>query len=803
MDKDTSAQDSLEVGINNPELDKSLKPTVRALKDERQAWSVFSNLRDSNKTRNDIFAKIAEKINGNQPFPDQRKTAQGWKSNFSLLFLSGVLGQIVPSLTSFIENAKFLTQSKLKDESPEGQKKSEILREKFTSLMRRWPDFRSFYSSLCQELVSTGYGFVIRTDEYDWRGKFYRQDEAFVPDGTPQYSKGVQVLGVKQDFLIDEITSIIRDKEAAEAAKWDVDNTVEAINKAIPYDQLTQSDTTQNPRKWEDAIREGNLGISHSAGAKIVEAAHLFAVETGEDGKVTHVILDRNAEHAKLLWHESRFDSMRDVVNLFTLEPGNGKFYSPKGIARQLVNYAIAIDNLVNRAMDNLFLAGLIVITWDPARGLPNPKIKVPFLSVHPDAKMDQKPKLQATVNEFVAAVNFVVEQAQRAVGAYLSTALTPEGQGTQADKTARQATIEYQRELQSKAAFIARFAGQWSDYVGTAQRIACNPDTNDPEAKEFRELVLGDKENGIEPVVTEEELKEWAESPAAEVLQDLTQSENQAKLAVTQGIFANPLVQRFYDMKKVSDAGITAAMGGNPQFVKDITLPDAMDPTSEIEGFRQQQLETEAILAGASMPVSPRDLHKTHLDQLIPDMQKGAQNLQQNPQQALDHPEILDHNHAGIVHGVAHVEEWKKQGALPQETAPYEQALSAGEQGLTQFAKQLQQMKAQQEQQKAEQEAQMQAQMQPPVDQNQAIAEEGKPLPMTEKLAVAWIGQYDKLGQPERTRLEALTGLLQPHEEIAKHIDNANSPPIPLDNSENQAQTEPAMQSTPEPPPI
>lgn len=783
MDDITEAEQEINTGgINNPDLDKDLKPGVTALKNPEQAWAVFSSLVGDSHDRNDINARVNKKFNGEPPITSLK---EAWRSNVSMLFLSGVIGQIVPSLTSYIENCRFLTQAKLKDDSQDGQRKTELLREKFTSMIRQWRGFRAFYSSLCQEIVLTGYAFVIWSDEYDWRGRFYREDEAFVPDGTPPFSEYVQVLGVKQDFLIHELTSIIQDKEAAEAAKWKTDNTADAINKAIPY---KDNEDPNNPRKWEDAVREGNLGMSHSSGAKVVETGHLFAIETGapeKDGNVpvTHIILNRNDKHDDLLWHEKRFKSMSDVVCLFTLEPGNNKFYGSKGIGRTLANYAHLIDIIVNRAVDNLFLSGLIVVQWGGAKGLPNPKVKTPFLAIHPDAKFDQKPKLQANAEEFVVAVNFIVDRAQQAVGAYLAAALNPAEEGK--ERTAREATIDYQRELQSKAAHIARFAGQWGDYVSNTQRKACDADTTDSQAKEFQEWALGDKEKNIPAVVTREELTEWAESAAAEVLQDLTQAENQAKIGIADAVMGNPMV----DQVKSLRMKITAMIGGNPSVANDLILPNAIDPNEEIEQFRQQQIETEAILNGASMPVSGRDNDEVHLKQIMPDMAKGMQALVQNPESALDKPETLDHLHAGGVHAAAHVQGMKNKGAPPEKTAPYEQALDQGDKVLTKFAEQLQKMKAAKEQQAQE------AQQQPPVEPDQPMGSTEKPLPFTEKVAVAWIGQFEQLDTNSRARLEKLTGLIDSTEELSKNVDTA------LDNAKEVVNSSvPILATPPEP---
>lgn len=768
-DQSEPVSDAAMGGISNPDLSpKSLKAGKPALSGEFQAWSVFETLRDGQSERNAINAQISDNCNGKAPYC--ATDISPWQSNFSTLFLSGIIDKIVPTLVGYVENTKYLTQSKLKDESPIGQAKTEKMRHCFTQAVRRWPGWRSFISALCQELILIGYTFAIRTDEYDWRPKHYRQDKAFVPEGTPQFAEFVQVLAVEQDILIHELTEIIQDRESAEAAKWSVENTVESINRAMPLDESNATDNQQNPRKWVDIIQEGNVGLSHSKGAKAVRLGHVLAVETGDNGKVTHVVLDRDGEHKALLWHESRFDSMRDVVTLFTLDPGNGNFYGSRGVGRRAVNYSVAMNGVINDLVDQIRLQGLLVLQQDLAKGTPPPRIKRPFLWLNKDSTLvQQRQQLATNIQSGVQLVNKLAEMAQIATQQYVPNTIADDAGGSLDHPTAHQVSIDYQREQQSVASFIGRFAGQLAEMIGMMQRAMMNPETNDKEAKEVQAYLLGDKKKGYPPIVTKEELKEWAESPAAEVLVDLTIQENQSKLAAANDpeIMNSPFIDQTARLQMKLEAML-------PQpTVESLLKPGVVDPNEEAENYRQQTMETDAILQGGSMPVSGRDNHKVHLDVLLPDMIKGVKGLQQvvqkNPQAAAEQKvgEALDHFHAGMTHAEAHVQEWAKQAPPKQQIAPYAEAVKTGRQVLEQLAQRLMETREKvlehQEKQKQEQ---MQLQQQQAMEQMQMMGggePQAQQVPFSEKIATSWIGQYDKLPDAERRRLETLTGLSTP----------------------------------------
>ena len=769
---DDSPQDSTPSTIQQPDIDpKTGKINRPAVSDGAQAWSIFKALRDANLTRNDLNSEIVSRFNGKLPrIESTRSTGEAWKSNFPTGFMEGIISTVVPTLTSFIESAQSYTQSHLDDDTEEARNKSELAQEAFTKKVRSWRGWRSFCYALCQEVILIGYAFSAWTDEYEWRPTFYRQDQARIPDGSEQFSEYVQTLGIDQSFLIHELVDVIDDRKSAEAAGWNVDNVIEALNNAMPDDPNRKNTEGSLTRTYEDMMREGNIGSSFSTGARVVDAGHLLVIEPDEG--VSHFILDRNNSNNVLFDKHKRFDSMSEVVVLFTLEPGNGKFYSSKGLGRRLLNLTIAIDNTVNEAVDQLRVASLLIVQWDNAgKTLPPPRVKAPFMMIDPNAKFDQKAGFQANVSAFIELHNKLLEIAQQAVGAYIQGAVKD---ATTGDKTATQARVDYQRELKSTAAFISRFAGQLAEMFQEMQKRLCNPDTTDDEAKDFQKQL---KEYGF----SKAEIKEWAESSVAEVLQDLTQGENNAKIAIAEKFRGNPN----FDQIKLDEIEVTAMIGGNPSFAKEVMLAEGIDPTMEVEQVREQIMENEAIIAGASIPVSPRDNDEVHLKVLIPELMKGGQAMAQNPQAVLQNPGMLDHVNAAIIHGQAHLQSWEKKGAQPDKIAPYEQALKKADDALTGFAGNLQKMKGAQQQPQQPQQSQQQPQA--PQSSDGDVDQGGA---MSEKTLVAWISKYEALPGPERARLEAIGGIgPQPGEPPM-----VDTPPLNQEKQENITVSHPGV---------
>src|SRR5205814_5738571 len=137
----------------------------------------------------------------------------------------------------------------------------------------------------------SGAAFALRLDPYTPWPKFFRVDQAFVPDGTGQHAQTVQVITAKEDVMIHDMVERIKDRQAATDAGWDVEAAAKVINEALPKSAPNTGEATA--RTYEDAIREGNLGSSF-AGATMIELWHVLAIEptdeVGKEPKVSHFI---------------------------------------------------------------------------------------------------------------------------------------------------------------------------------------------------------------------------------------------------------------------------------------------------------------------------------------------------------------------------------------------------------------------------------------------------------------------------------------------------------------------------------
>jgi hypothetical protein len=671
MDNKLPAVTETNYGVNNPEVTvegSSLKVGRRAVSSDDQAWQCYWNLKHNQEKRNIVNAKIAERYTGKRPRDPSTLKNEGrsWQSNFPTGMLEGIINRIVPNFLNAVEQQQYLTQAKLPDQIDgkdvvDKDSKENIFRDVFTRKVKSWREWRNFNAALATELVLIGYLYTLYTDEDTPWPMFARQDQAWVHEGSPQFADYLQTFSYEQPILINQLIKLVKNRTADDGSGWRLENVAAALNNAMPLDRTQgrkNADTTQI-RAFVDLIRESSTADSFVAGAKGIYLGHLYVIEPDEEkgkGNVTHYMLDV-ATKKVLFSRERRFDTMGDVVTLFTLEPGNNKFYGSKGVGRMLANLSIGVDELVNDAVSQMKMSGMMVIKTDSSKTAINANIKVraPFAIVNADGTLE-KEQFPTDIEGFVSLYEQLTKIAEVAVGAYIPNVLASDP--SQGRRTARESTIDYSRELQSQSAYIARFVGQYQgEMLHKVQKRLGKRDSTDDDAKSFRAELLEKK-------LSDKEIDLLCESPAVESISDSSSQQAQSIAMLATELAGNPMI----DQKKVLEAKIVNQ--ASPDIAKDWILTDAEDQTIQAEAISKQLLECVAMEDGTPMPVSPRDAHEIHLKTQIGKLQPVLQGLVgaigEDPSQ-ID-PKDLDALNLNLAHGEAHIQYMQKGGIKDEE---------------------------------------------------------------------------------------------------------------------------------------
>jgi hypothetical protein len=599
------------VDINSPEIPRSGKlpggePPVRAIASDEQAASIVRRLEQDNRDRNIKNARIQSRYDAEKPFPAGNLIAEGlaWKSNFPTQPMANLVDKVAPRFKRAVSSAKYLTASKLPETFPGASFKTEKFRREITELCRSHPCWDDLIGEIGQEDALFGYTAAGWLDEWSWFPTHFRGDRFLIPQGTKQHARQAQVVCFIEYYQPHELWEKISDGDAAEAAGWDVPSAIEAINNAQPA--AVRANSAEQNRVYTDLLRENNLANSLASGAKEIVIYNVLVYEV--TGKVSHWKM-AYPDMKVLFKKEDRFKSMDWAACFFSFQQAGGTMHSSKGIGRMVYAMAGVIDRARNEVVDRLQLAGKVIVQG-PDKDLARFRMSVygNAILIGQGFEIAQQ-SIDPRVEEFITLDTYLQNLLDQQTGNVSPHQLKGER------VTNDQVNLFAHREEETKDNVLSRFVKQVATMVSTIQKRACNSSCDDEDAVEMRKRLLD--------VMSEEELEILANSPAAQVVDDLTEARRQAIAIFGAEQAGNPL----FDQRELQRRRTAAIF--DEEFA-DAVMSQENDPTQEAEQRRQQTLENVALRQGEQILVSPRDNHRLHIETMEPVLQQQVDSLLQ-----------------------------------------------------------------------------------------------------------------------------------------------------------------------------
>lgn len=606
--------------IQSPAINKAGEPTQRSIKDLNMAQEVVKTIVAAARNRQIVNNRILAKYNAERPYDSARLQSEGlgWKQNFTTKPLPGMIEKVAPRFVRAVNSQKYLTNSSLNSEKWHNSvEKTEKFREAISKTIRARKGWKTLIEDIAFDNALFGSTIVSWLDEFTWFPKHFKQDESYLSDGTKQLPSLAQVIVLRETFMPHELFSYIQNREAAKTVGWNIQATVDAINKASPQQVRERLGDTSNETWYQNAIRELTVGASYMAGANVINVYSLLAREV--TGKVSHYRLAGN-EYTEIFSKDDRFESMDDCASFFAFQKGNGTMYGSKGVGRDIYELAGMIDRTRNEIVDRSLLSGKTLVQGDIKRIHTFKMSVIGNMVIIPTGWNVLEQKFDGNVEEFIQLDGFFSTIVDQLIG---STS-PPKIEG-EAFRSPAAVNLYAEREEEQQDVRIARFLEQFVDLVGTMQKRLCDSETVEADAKAMQKELL--------KIMTREELNELANQPVAGTITDLTPLQRQLVISLAQEKRGNPL----YNQRQLEVEDVTARLGTD--FANRVLIPEN-DPTMQAEQQRLQQMELALLSTGQSVPVSPRDSHMIHLEMIMPVaeelaaaiMQGGAETAQLEP---------------------------------------------------------------------------------------------------------------------------------------------------------------------------
>lgn len=716
--------------LNAPKLDKDGKPTNKAVETAKQAHGICKGLKrgaTEKSGRLDLCGTIASLYNGQAPF-DQAgidRRGEDWRSNFSTGFLPSIVDRVTPQMRDPIFRADILTHSTLPSEVPKSSEKSRKFCEKTTKLIRAWRGWNDFVSLLTQDVCLYGQGTPGAIDS-DWRPRIFRPDQCYLFEGSDQHASKLPCVMFYQPMLMHEFLDIMRDRKAMETAGYDFDECIKAVNHGAGQKQGDSADPT--PLEQQDAVREkGVLQYSAENQARTVNLFHLFVQEY--DGTIALWTVSEEGgygvRHIEDCEKELDSASIEDIVALFTLQVGNGKFYGSKGLGRLLANIHIATERLRCLAFDQQYLAGLVILQTK-AGDIKNlqPVVMHPFIIVQGSATFS-KETIAFNATDWKMLDDMLVSLAESIAGAFLPPNLNTAG----AANTKIEAAQKAEREIALRQGVLGRFFAQFADLIGMMQRriysktnikeaVRIWKDKKEKEKKgiiaiaarifkkikailgkdldetyktEMKESKLADQEavtcivELLDSGLSVEDIVMLSEAPTGNDLQSNNAERDQKTVDFIGTQWQNPYLNK----RKMTELATSIAIGEDR--MKLILNEQSVDPDDVARESRQQIIEFSEMIDGNDMPVAPSENHNLHRQALAPKLGQLMGILEKTMKAKMPiTPAILKATGLGVKHYSTHLQ--LDKDSPPEQVAKEAQAMEIWNGMLDQAEKYLEQ---------------------------------------------------------------------------------------------------------------
>lgn len=172
--------------IQPPDVSESGTPRQHSVRDVSQAREIVKTVIAANKTRQVVNSRVIAKVNSEKPYDQKRLESEGlgWKQNFSTKVLAQIVEKVFPRFVQAVESLKYFTNSSLADKWENSTEKTEKFRRIITDVIRERRGWKTLLEDIAFENSLFGHCIVGWLDEFSWFPKAFKQDEAFVSDGT-------------------------------------------------------------------------------------------------------------------------------------------------------------------------------------------------------------------------------------------------------------------------------------------------------------------------------------------------------------------------------------------------------------------------------------------------------------------------------------------------------------------------------------------------------------------------------------------------------------------------------------------
>lgn len=574
-------------------------------------------------------ALVTGLIDGNAPLSQSEltKSGQRWRSNFNTGEPQAFLEIALTAFYDLATEVDTLATVKVDFPSPEAMDWSEKIQKNFDWLQKQNKriDYGRQYSQ--HEMVVYGCGPMLWDDELNWQAKPLRHQFLRLPQGCKAEVEEWSRCSIEYEYTVGELYRFICNEEAATSIGWNVEAVKTSIKNAgniAGVNEWNQWETWQrmlrdNEQYWSDRVPRIRI-------ARLLVKE--FADEDGEE-KISDAWLDVNSTDDKWLFRkDKRFDCMSQVINPFFYDRGNGDAHSIKGLGVKMYSLMLQIMRTTMATVDQAYANGTTMVKAVGSSNNPNLQVMHmgPF-SILPGG-FEYVPRNVAGAMEPLFTTR---RELQSTLQSNLSQYRQHQDKVDGNPKTATEINAQLQQNSLLGKTQIARYFEQLDHYYQEVFRRATNPKLTKSLGK-WADLALQFqarcKLNGVPDGVYKFCIVRATRTPGQGSSFLRTQS-----LVATRNLLGPSMPS---DGLERLNKDVIASIVGQEQVMR--YWPSPPQRIGEQDQVWEAQIENASFSTGASIPVTPTQMHEVHLnvhfqflDQVAGTVPQGA-----NPQDVL-----------------------------------------------------------------------------------------------------------------------------------------------------------------------
>jgi hypothetical protein len=340
-------------------------PSTR-IKNANQVREIYEKAVRDNELRSKQNALVKGLVDGNPPYEQAKldQAGQKYRANFNNGEAEAFLNLAKDAFYDLFSEVPTKATITIEAEVPEAVEIGEKITQHFGWLLDQDDSFDFTMQVSHHDMVLYGMGPVIWEDGMDWRVKRASAVNVYLPMHCPALAADWPWVIIYRKMAVGDLYKFISNEEAAKKVGWNPQAVKDAIIKSGDRDNGRSRDW----RKWEtwqQAFRDGDIWLNETG--RMVGVVQMLFQEFSKDGappKISEIWVadSTNQEDDWLFRKENAHDDMRQAINPFFYDRGDGSAHGVRGLGRKMYKMLMTKMRLQNATVDSAFARAAIMV---------------------------------------------------------------------------------------------------------------------------------------------------------------------------------------------------------------------------------------------------------------------------------------------------------------------------------------------------------------------------------------------------------------------------------------------------------